>query len=43
LSKSHGWYDFAVKADGMNGETHYAGRVETVTTGFSDPLMGGVV
>jgi phospholipase C len=43
LKRSHGWYDFTVKADGLNGEARYAGRVETGRSSFSDPLMGGVV
>ena len=43
VQKSHGWYDFTVKADGSNNEARYAGRVETGIRGFSDPLMGQVV
>jgi phospholipase C len=43
LKRSHGWYDFTVKADGSNAEARYAGRVETGRPSFSDPLMGGVV
>jgi phospholipase C len=43
LKRSHGWYDFTVKADGSNEVARYAGRVENGTPGFSDPLMGGVV
>jgi phospholipase C len=43
LQKSHGWYDFTVKADGSNNEARYAGRVETGMAGFSDPLIGQVV
>jgi phospholipase C len=43
LKRSHGWYDFTVRADGSKAEAHYAGRVETGTPSFSDPLMGGVV
>ena len=43
LKRSHGWYDFTVKADSVNGEARYAGRVETGISGFSDPLMGGAV
>ncbi len=43
LKRSHGWYDFTVKADGSNQEARYAGRVETGMPGFSDPLMGGVL
>jgi phospholipase C len=42
LERSHGWYDFTVKADGSSGEARYAGRVETGRPSFSDPLMGGV-
>jgi phospholipase C len=41
LKRSHGWYDFTVKANGA--ETRFAGRVETGRPSFSDPLMGGVV
>ncbi|MBS1814475.1 MAG: phospholipase C, phosphocholine-specific [Acidobacteria bacterium] len=42
-SKSHGWYDFTVRADGSNAQVRYAGRVETGRESFTDPLMGGVV
>jgi phospholipase C len=43
LKRSHGWYDFTVKAEGSDAEFRYAGRVETGKPGFSDPLMGGAV
>jgi phospholipase C len=43
LKRSYGWYDFTVKVDGADGEIRYAGRVENGMSGFSDPLMGGVV
>ena len=43
LKRSHGWYDFTVKADGSSEEARYAGRVETGRPSFSDPLMGGVL
>jgi phospholipase C len=47
LKRSHGWYDFTVRAGGLNqeasDEARYAGRVETGVPGFSDPLMGGVL
>ena len=43
LERSHGWYDYTVKADGSVAETRYAGRVETGRPGFTDPLMGRVV
>jgi phospholipase C len=43
LEKSHGWYDFTVKADGSNNEARYAGHVETGMASFSDPLMGQVM
>ncbi len=43
LERSHGWYDFTVKASGSDAETRVAGRVETGKTSFSDPLMGGMV
>jgi phospholipase C len=43
LKKSHGWYDFTVRAVGSKTEARYAGCVETGRPGFSDPLMGGVV
>jgi phospholipase C len=39
--RSHGWYDFLVKAEGA--EARFAGRVETGRSSFSDPLMGGLV
>lgn len=42
-AKSHGWYDFTVRADGSSGHVRYAGRVETGRESFTDPLMGGVV
>jgi phospholipase C len=43
LGKSHGWYDFSVTVDGHDGfEQRFAGRVETGTHSFSDPLMGRV-
>jgi phospholipase C len=41
LKKSHGWYDFTVRANGA--ETRVAGRVEAGKAAFSDPFMGGVV
>jgi phospholipase C len=41
--KSHGWYDFTVQAHGSTSSMHYAGRVETGKTSFTDPLMGGVI
>lgn len=43
LGKNHHWYDFTVRAEGVDAEARYAGRVETGRPGFSDPLMGGVV
>jgi phospholipase C len=43
LNRSHGWYDFTVKADGSSEQAHYAGRVETGRPSVSDPLMGGVL
>ncbi len=43
LKRSHGWYDFTVKADGSNHEVRYAGHLESGMPGFSDPFMGGVV
>jgi phospholipase C len=43
-SKSHGWYDFSVRISGNNSfERRYAGRVETGSESFTDPLMGGVI
>lgn len=43
LSKSHGWYDFSILADGFHDfEKRYAGRVETGKEGSSDPYMGRV-
>jgi phospholipase C len=41
-SKSHGWYDFTVQAQGASSTMRYAGRVETGKTSFTDPLMGAV-
>ena len=43
LEKSHGWYDYTVKAIGSDAEARFAGRVETGRASFSDPLMGGLV
>jgi phospholipase C len=43
LGKTHGWYDFSVKANGSEIEARFAGRVETSRTSISDPLMGGAV
>jgi phospholipase C len=43
LERSHNWYDFSVKVKGSDAEARYAGRVETGRSGFSDPLMGGVL
>jgi phospholipase C len=43
LQRSHGWYDFTVKAKGSEAEARFAGRVETGKPSFTDPLMGGVV
>ena len=43
LANSHNWYDLSVKITGaQNFEKHYAGRVETGRSGFSDPQMGNV-
>jgi phospholipase C len=43
LKRSHGWYDFTVRAKGSEVEARYAGRVETGRPNFSDPLMGRVL
>ncbi|WP_260736041.1 phosphocholine-specific phospholipase C [Tunturiibacter lichenicola] len=43
LKKSSGWYDFTVMTEGSQAEAHFAGRVETGHSSFTDPLMGGVV
>jgi phospholipase C len=44
LSRQHGWYDFTVKFEGHPVFwKRYAGRVETGKSGFSDPLMGGMM
>ncbi len=43
LKRSHGWYDFTVKLEGSDTEARFAGRVETGSPSFTDPLMGGVV
>jgi phospholipase C len=42
-SKSHGWYDYTVQAQGSNTHIRYAGRVETGRSSFTDPLMGGLL
>jgi phospholipase C len=41
LKRSHGWYDFTVKADGEPSYAQYAGRVETGKPSTSDPQMAG--
>ena len=44
LDNSHHWYDLEIKVDGCPNYTErFAGRVETGSTGKTDPLMGGVV
>lgn len=43
LQKSHGWYDFMVKAKGSDAESRFAGRVDTGVPSVTDPAMGGVV
>ena len=43
LKRSHGWYDFSVRTEGMQSSARFAGRVETGRPSFSDPAMGGVV
>ncbi|GAB3992073.1 phospholipase C, phosphocholine-specific [Spirosoma daeguense] len=44
LKNSHGWYDFSVRVEGDTlFEQRYAGRIETGSSSFSDPLMGGLV
>jgi phospholipase C len=43
LERSHGWYDFTLKASGSEAEARYAGRVETGRPTLSDPAMGGIV
>jgi len=41
LGKSHGWYDFTVRSEGV--AVRSAGRVETGASSFSDPFMGMAV
>jgi phospholipase C len=43
LQKTHGWYDFTVRAAEWEAEAHFAGRVETGRSSMSDPLMGGTI
>lgn len=43
LKNSYGWYDFSVGLEGSEAASRFAGRVETGTPSFSDPVMGGVV
>jgi phospholipase C len=43
LQKTHGWYDFTVRAEEREVEAHFAGRVETGRSSTSDPLMGGTI
>ncbi|MGV8879645.1 MAG: phosphocholine-specific phospholipase C [Sphingobacteriaceae bacterium] len=41
LQKSFGWYDFTIRIKGNKDfERHFAGRVETGKSGFSDPVIG---
>jgi phospholipase C len=40
LGKSHGWYDYTVRAIGLDGDARFAGRVETGRASCTDPLMG---
>ena len=43
LQRSHGWYDFSMKAEGEESAVRFAGRVETGRASFTDPLMGRAV
>jgi phospholipase C len=43
LQRSYGWYDITVRAEGSASEAHFAGRVETGRSSFSDPRMGSVL
>lgn len=43
LKNSYGWYDFTVKVEGSEAVTRFAGRVETGSPSFSDPVMGATV
>jgi phospholipase C len=43
LEQSHGWYDYTIATNGSKAEARFAGRVESGKTGFTDPLMGGLV
>lgn len=44
FSKSHAWYDFAVKIEGNNTfEQRYAGHIEIGKESFTDPAMGQVI
>lgn len=43
LERSRQWYDFTVKASGVDAEARFAGHVETGRPGFSDPLMGATI
>ena len=40
LHRSHGWYDFTVKAEGVESAAHFAGRVETGAFEFYRPVDG---
>ncbi|WP_035805879.1 phosphocholine-specific phospholipase C [Lunatimonas lonarensis] len=43
LSKSHGWYDFSITAQGFDKFTRqYAGRAEFGFPSRTDPYMGGI-
>jgi phospholipase C len=44
LSKQHNWYDFTATIEGNPMfSRRYAGRVETGSSGYSDPYMGRVI
>lgn len=44
LQRSHGWYDFTVKAKGHPVFSHqFAGHVEGKIESFTDPLMGNIL
>jgi phospholipase C len=41
LRKSYNWYDFILSINGYpDFAKHYAGRVETGKSSYSDPAMG---
>jgi phospholipase C len=43
LSRTHGWYDFTISVDGVDGQQRYAGHLENDRDSITDPAMGGLL